>query len=208
MYLPKDLIFVFYVVSIFSFLLTTLFLLIKTYEYFKTKKNNNAIIKDLETGISFKKFLKELEILEDKSNVASILITGYRDFIDAYSMKDINSNSPLFLAKISMKELLQKEILLKEKYLIFFSLNSIISMHIGIAIFLLKIIESYEYEQVFFNCIINNLDILVVTIILSLYSSISYVFFKNISVNFYSHMKGYIECFLKYLYKEVILKND
>lgn len=208
MYFSEDLLFMFYVVNIFIFLISSAIIVLKMKTYIISKNNNYSIIKDFEKGVSFKGFLKELETLEYQSSLADIFLSGYRNFKESYNKQKYNYGAPILLAKTAMKEIAQKEIIYKNKGLSLLAFNSIASLHLGVVVFLLEIIENHENEVIFFNSVIQSFDVLIMAILLSLYSSFGYVFFKSDSEKFDACIKGYIEGFLKFMHKELILVNE
>jgi ABC-type sugar transport system permease subunit len=203
-----DLRFIFYVVIIFSVMLTTFFLVVKSFNYYNDHKFNSYLQKDFEKGISFKKFIRELNTFESKSSFAKIILSGNDNFKDAYKIGKYNYGSPILLAKTSMKESMHSELLLRKKYLNIFAFNSIVTAYIGIIYFLIEIVEKFNTNQLFFESIINNIYILIIALLLSMYSSLLYFIFVNINSKYEERTKCYIESFLKFLHKEIIINNE
>jgi ABC-type sugar transport system permease subunit len=203
-----DLRLVFYVVIIFSIMLTAFFMIVKAYNYYYDHKYNSYLQKDFEKGISFKKFIRELNTFESKSSFSKIILSGNENFQDAYKIGKYNYGSPILLAKTSMKESMHSELLLRKKYLNVFAFNSIITAYVGIIYFLIEIVEKFNTNQLFFESIINNIYILIVSLFLSMCSSIIYLIFVNINSKYEERTKCYIESFLKFLHKEIVINNE
>jgi uncharacterized membrane protein (DUF485 family) len=200
-------VFLFYVLSSFSVLLTIFFSVIKFHEFFIDIKNNKILKNDFRKGINFNKFLNEMNLFKKSSSFARILLSGYSDFNYAYKEKKYNFGSPLLISKTSMKESMHYELNKQRRYTSVFSINSIITLYFGFIFFIFEIINKYNGGQLFYGSVIDSLGIMIITLLISFYSSITYMIFKNIIDKNKHENMGHIESFLKFLHKEIIINE-